>query len=447
MTAVTEHPEAEKRPAPPRAAGRHVRRGLLLEIALVLALLLGAFGVLREQSLRQSFSVDESRWISTSRYFWITFVDGDVLGLAWQPNYLVLTHPPVARYWIGLGLWLQGWTPDELNGRYDTDRSRDYNRRAGNIPTADLLAAARRVVLVFALGAVLLLYLGGRSLGGPVTGTFAVVLALAHPLLSTLWTRALAESILAFFTLLVFVLAVYVASSIRSRRKQFALALGLGVAVGLAVATKLSGALVAAGLALFVILRQGVRWWQDRSWAGLSAWIDAGLAAVLTFVLVNPLLYPNPIFRTVMLFQHRREEMAQQALGTPRLAVPDDLGVRAELLYRRTFSDWGIFEQWIGVPLGGPLAAAGLVLVALITWRALRYRLDLGAPTLLFCWAVTTFALSTINLGFDSSHYIAPPATVSVLLQAVALGWAASMLLRVLAPRLRRAAHPTVAVD
>ena len=95
---------------------------------------LAAVLVLRGPSVSQSFSVDESRWIATSRYFWITFVDRDLFGPAWQPNYLVYTHPPVARYVIGFGLWLQGWQPDQLNGRYDSLQSRAFNDRAGQRP-------------------------------------------------------------------------------------------------------------------------------------------------------------------------------------------------------------------------------------------------------------------------------------------------------------------------
>src|SRR6188508_1027853 len=132
---------------------RRVSRATLAEILLVVALAVVTVLVLFQQAQRQSFSVDESRWISTSRYFWITFVEHDLLGQDWQPNYIVLTHPPVARYLIGAGLALQGWSPDELNGRYDTDRSRDFNRRAGNIPGRELLNDARMVVLIFAVGA------------------------------------------------------------------------------------------------------------------------------------------------------------------------------------------------------------------------------------------------------------------------------------------------------
>ena len=415
MTASVEEPVA------PTVGRRPIARARLAEIALVVALALATVVVLYQQALRQPFSVDESRWIATSRYFWITFVERDLFGPAWQPNYIVLTHPPVARYVIGLGLALQGWSPDELNGRYDTDRSRDYNRRAGNIPGRELLDSARRVVLVFAVAATLLLYPIGRSLAGPPAGAVAVLLALAHPLLAALWTRALAESVLAFFCLLAIWLAIRLAAFTGTYRARFGLAVGLGLSAGLATATKLSGALVGAGLVLYVVARQAVRWWHDRTWAGVGPWIDAGLAAVVIFVVVNPLLYPNPAMRTVMLFEHRREEMAQQAIGTPRLAIPDDVRVRAGTIFQRTFLDWGIFETRFGLPLDAPLAAIGLGAVVLATWRSIRRREALGPPALLLCWAVAVYGVSTVSFGFDSSHYIAPPATVAVLLQAVAL--------------------------
>jgi hypothetical protein len=402
-----------------------VLRGKLPEIVLVLMLCAVSVAVLYRQAERQPFSVDESRWISTSRYFWITFVDRDLFGPDWQPNYLVFTHPPVARYLLGLGLALQGWTPDQLNGRYDTDRSRDFNRRAGNIPGRDLLHDARTVASLFAFGSLALLYLVGRGLGGIVAGAVAVPLALFHPLLGTLWTRALAEAFLAFFCLLAFWLATCVVRLPVASRRRFLAAAGLGAAVGLATATKLSGSLFGAGLFLYVVLRQGVRWLRDRSFAGFGPWIDAGMAAVLVFVLVNPLLYPNPVLRTAQIFEHRRDEMEQQALGTPRLAIPDDLAIRASIMFERTFRDWGLFEQRTGLPIDGPLAAVGLALVAVTTWRSARRRDLPGQETLLFCWAVAVFGVSTMTLGFDSSHYFAPPATVAVLLQTMALVWLA----------------------
>ena len=414
-TSAVEAPERTTRSS-------RLRPASLAEIVLVLALGAAAIVVLHQQAQRQPFSVDESRWIATSRYFWITFVDGDVLSPAWQPNYIVLTHPPVARYVIGFGLALHGWSPDDLNGRYDTDRSRDFNRRAGNIPSRELLDDARRVVLVFAVGATMLLYPIGRSVAGPLAGGSAVVLALAHPLLATLWTRALAESVLAFFCLLAIWLTIRLPAHDRMTWRRIAWACFLGASVGLATATKLSGALVAAGIMLYAVTRQAVSLVRDRRLAGTGPWVDAGLAAFVVFVAVNPLLYPDAAGRTVMLFEHRREEMEQQALGTPRLAIPEEPGTRTGMLLRRTFRDWGTFETRFGVPLDAPLTAIGLGVVLVTCWRSLRRRETPGPPLLLLCLTVAVFVVSALNFGFDSSHYIAPPATVAVLLQAAALG-------------------------
>ena len=72
-----------------------------------------AVQVLRGPSAVQGFTVDESRWIATSRYFSITFLDRDLFGPDWQPNYMVYPHPPVARFLTGFGLWLEGWRPDQ----------------------------------------------------------------------------------------------------------------------------------------------------------------------------------------------------------------------------------------------------------------------------------------------------------------------------------------------
>src|SRR5256885_17149833 len=91
-----------------------------VEIGLALTVALFAVVVLRGPAANQRFTIDESRWIATSRYFWITFIQPDLFGPAWQPSYVVLTQPPVARYLIGFGLWLQGWPADQLNGRSDS---------------------------------------------------------------------------------------------------------------------------------------------------------------------------------------------------------------------------------------------------------------------------------------------------------------------------------------
>ncbi len=440
VTVIDESPRGElaaTTDGAPTAGRWRLTRAALAEAVVGVALLVSTLAVLGWHADDQDFSIDESRWIATSRYFWITIIDRDLFGPDWRPNYIVLTHPPVARYLIGFGLWLQGWTPEQLNGRYDTFRSRDYNRQQGNIPGPDLLDAARRVVLVSAVGATMLLYPIGRLLGGPVAGAAAVGLALANPLLATLWTRALAESILAFFCLLAFLLAALVARAGRGR-PPYAVALALGALIGLSVATKLTGVFVALAVGMFVLVQRAAFWRADRRWPGPGVWLDAMLGAILIFVVVNPLLYPNPVMRTAMLFEHRRDEMLAQAQGTPRLAVPPEIGARAALMYQRTFAEFGTVQAWTRVPADALLAAIALGVVALSSWRSLRQAAVPGPSLLLLTWIVATYVISTVNLGFNSSHYFALPVLLAVLLEAVALAALVSGAVRIIARLLER---------
>jgi hypothetical protein len=392
------------------------RPSVLAEVGFVLLLLVCSVILLRQASIAQRFTIDESRWISTSRYFWTTFVEWDLFGEEWQPNYLVLTHPPVARYLIGAGLAVQGWTPDRLNGRYDSLRGRTFNERAGNVPGPDLLAAARRVI---AIGSIALMYVIGRALGGPLVAGLTVGFAVANPLLSTLWTRALAESILAFFSLLALTLAMRVVRQAERAGGFPTGAVAAGAALGLASATKLSAVLLGAGLAVFAALQQALLWLRHRRIDHLP-WFDLALAAMIVFFLVNPLLYPDAFGRTAMMFQHRREEMRQQQRNWPDQAVAPDLGSRVEVVARRVFVQYPTLQPPGPIPVEGLLVALGMVAAVARSWREVAAGRPLGAHALILCWTVVTYVGITVNLGFDSSHYYASPLTVNCILAALA---------------------------
>ena len=95
----------------------------------------------------------------------------------------------------------------------------------------------------------------------------------------------------------------------------------------------------------------------------------------------------------------------------------------------------------LGLPLDLPLAILGLATTLGATWRSVRRRMPFGPRTLLLCWTVAIFAVSTVNLGFLSTHYFAPQVTVSILLQALAL----AILLNGLAGVLRQLRHRAIA--
>ncbi|HZO26269.1 MAG TPA: phospholipid carrier-dependent glycosyltransferase [Chloroflexota bacterium] len=408
-------------------------RPLLREAAVLVLVVAVAVLVLRGPSDSQGFSIDESRWIATSRYFWITFVDRDLFGPAWQPNYLVYTHPPVARYVIGFGLWLQGWAPEQLNGRYDSLQSRAYNERAGNVPDLDLLWAARRVTLVFAVGSVALVYAVARRLGGRPAGLAAAGLALLNPLLTTVWTRALAESIVATFSLLALALALHAMPKVGTPTFKSWLPPLIGVALALAAATKLNGALGALGLGAYAMVQQLLALHRTRRTIGLRSWIDVGLAAAIVFVAVNPLLYVNPANRVVGLIQHRQDEMQFQRSVFSVQAVPEDLQSRISRVAWRTFDSYATPRGPLPLPIDLVLVPLGLLALA---WSAsVALRQGMAGPALLFlCWLAATYAVITPNLGFDSSHYFAP----LVVLNVVTMGVGIAVLARALVRRIAR---------
>lgn len=423
------------------AASLSGRRRLAVELALLLVVAVAAVLVLRGPSFRQGFTVDESRWIATSNYFWITFVERDLFGPYWQPNYLVYTHPPVARYIIGFGLWLQGWTPDQLNGRYDSLQSRAFNERAGNIPELDLLWAARRVTFVFAIASVLLVYGIARTLGGWLAGLAAAGLALVNPLLSTLWTRALAESIVATFTLLTLLLALRIMPRVGALGRWSWLPVTVGVALALAAATKLNGGIGALGMALYAGIQQAQALVLSHRTRGFRSWVDVALAAIIVFFAVNPLLYRNPYERALGLIEHRLDEMQFQQTVFSHQAVPDALDARVERVARRTFGDYATPPGPLPSSPDAPLMVLG---IGVLAWRAAaELRRHLPGPALLFlCWLAASYGVITVNLGFDSSHYFAPLLSLNV----VVLGVAAAALVNWGGGLVRRLASPPRAV-
>jgi hypothetical protein len=421
--------EPNETPATPTNADRPAlhpffRHGIgqpaVREAALLVLVLIASVLALRGPAAEQEFSVDESRWIATSRYFWITFVDHDLFGEEWQPNYIVYTHPPVARYIIGFGLWLQGWDPDSLNGRYDSLEGRLYNVRQGNIPSETLLQAARRVTLAFAIVSVALIYASARQLGGILAGLAAVALTLVNPLLTTVWTRALAESIVAAFGLLALAIAVPILPNVANLGRWAWTPLVIGAGLALSAASKLSGGLEALGLGVFALVQQGLAVWETHRTRGFRAWVDVTLMALVLFVAVNPLLYVMPVQRAINLVQHRHDEMEFQRSIFKGQAVPDEVGARIERVGRRAFDDYA-------TPGGPSPISPDVVLVPLgmlvLGWRSvqeLRRRVP-GPAFLILCWIVLTYVVITPNLGFDSSHYFAPLVTANVIAGGVAL--------------------------
>src|SRR5215208_6273580 len=203
---------------------------------LGLAILIAGLWVFSTAAKTRPFHRDESRSILASRYFGYLFLERDLARPEWGDGPQTHGQPMLMRYLIGGRLWAGGYDLDALPSPYDSDKSLQENRREGRVPDATLLAAARAPMVALAAGAVTLLYLLGRVLGGVAAGLAAATLALGSPFSQTYLVRAKQEAPLVFFLMLTLLVGVLGIRRGREGGLPTGWAVALGVALGLGLA-------------------------------------------------------------------------------------------------------------------------------------------------------------------------------------------------------------------
>ena len=320
---------------------------------------------------------DEQDWLATTRYFRYLFLEGDLAHEEWGENYWTLTHPPVFRYVLGAGLWLQGHDLSNV-------------RRRNWAPTEAMRMDARRVTALYGAGAIALLYVVAVQLGAPLGGLVAALLAGASPYLRQHFVRASAESTLAFFLLAVLVLCLVV---FRRPSNGFSLRSGAlaGLVLALAVGSKLTAILSGPPLGLACLgatLAARARGERRDGWRPLAWGCTLALACWGLVVVLNPFLWPDPLGRTAAMLRHRQDQIRLQQKRTPEAAVHDPRDrpalVLAHALVNRTWAN-----TTLRLPLDVPLAAVGLVSLgatALRDWRGAR---QIGPSALVLLWLLS----------------------------------------------------------
>lgn len=445
---------------------RRLRSSVLSPQSSIPAVLVFALAavVLLRQAGRVGYNTDEGQFIATAQYFEFV-VDGALTGPPWEETYWTLTQPPIPRYVLGAAIRLSGnpLPRVDLNHRIDEVRNKERYRdprtfrdeariareREVARPSPAVLAAARVPMALFGAGAVALLFLIGRALGGTAAGLVASLGLLAAPLALTLLPRAHSEGPLLFFTLLGLYLGTRTADGGRrttdhgpratgnGRRatgdgqratdhgrtmwgSALAAPLLAGVATGLAAATKLPAVLGLAALGGFAVWSLAVwRWSPARA---TVAWRGGALAAVfgvVVFVLVNPFLWPDPIGRSVAMLEFRRQELVGQRALNAGDAVPESLPTRALLLLERTFVTEAPLARRTGLPLDAVLAGVGTFGLGRRALRARREGGLVSREALVLVWVATFFAGTAPNLGLDWQRYYLPTVALGLLLVGV----------------------------
>ena len=297
-----------------------VRAGEVFWASAVIAIFLLSLLLSRSSAQLPNFNPDESRWISRAHYL----ADlADPFGPTWDDQYMTRGQPPFGSYVTGAGLLLHG-RDLVTNPPWDFSLKWEQNLAAGNKPVAaDLRAARNTSAILTAVTAVVLV--GIASVYVPLSwsllagGIFAL-----HPFSRYIGALATADAV---FGLLIALAALALARFGRTHAWRWAAA--AGILLGLGGATKLSPLAVAAGLsglALLLALLPGGLVVEDVARGKLaSKGLLIAVAAGLTFVMVYPYLWPDPIGRTLNLFAFRAVAMATQASDWPVMAVPNRL--------------------------------------------------------------------------------------------------------------------------
>lgn len=398
------------------------------------------------------FHPDESSWIYMSHDF--DTAVSDYGSLRWRRedpvtkdvNYRLL-NAPLPKYAIGIGRWLSGQWADS-SADWSWLASWEENVSAGALPSPPLLRAARLTAVVIAALSFAIFFLVARDMAGLGAAGIATVLLGTHPIELLHMRRAMAESTLQLFSLLA-VLAIVrlvavpvVASNVRRRLWASLVA---GVAVGMAVSAKQNAAAFAA-LALAAACAAALSPTLSRRRALAVAVSSAGLltfASLVTFYLLNPVLYDQPIHAGRRMVSMRRMMTTGQAryLGTvTRGSVMPDMIARLNASYREVFwappafselteyddktaADVAAYNrQPLARAWSSPWARSAFLLLSLfgfvgIVRAIVRDRLgeDTRARQILVAWLVTQTAFVLLFVPMDWQRYfvlLLPPVCV-----------------------------------
>ena len=221
-----------------------------------------------------------------------------------------LLDAPLTRYLLGAGLGIAGLQPVAQD--WDWSRTWDENRSAGALPEARQLLAGRLAVALTLPLSLIMIYICGQYLGGIWAGLLATLLLCLHALVLLHARRAMAEGALLLGT------CAFLASLPAADRRPWL----AGLAFGLAFNAKQS-ALILLPVGLLAVAWSAQGGWLP--WRRLtSSFMQYLLSFGLLTLLLNPILWKQPVQAAQAAIQARRELLSEQVADVQR-AMPQQL--------------------------------------------------------------------------------------------------------------------------
>jgi 4-amino-4-deoxy-L-arabinose transferase-like glycosyltransferase len=404
------------------------------ELVLILGLLIGFF-VKNIQYI--NFEGDESQWIKTSHVLG-PFLRGDFSSPAWDVSYWTLTHPPLPRYIIGIGRRIGGFQMKDLNTHWRFNLTTEENIALGAMPSPGLLWWSRMpMAILAAVSGVLLFFLTSRATGR-VAGYVLLLLFVLNGYLVAVLSRAMGDSPLVVFVLLAAVAGYQALNSWQrkeldgpSRQKTLLRTLiwfaAMGVFCGLAAGAKLNGgSVMLAGFGLCVLFPVIRKRFARLKYEGALFACVLVFSAAVTFVALNPFLYPNPLDRTTMMVQHRLEEMSAQQRAWPDISI--DKSRRFPVIQQRVFESYATLHFSGAQTVNLLLCIIGIAYLLYSSYRWLQNPSGSGAAIVILLVACTT-TVPTLFTPIDWERYYLLPVVFSTALIAIGVGWLVTSIL------------------
>ncbi len=419
---------------------RHVMQLIpWLEPTLIGGLLLAAFCVGLETV---PFHPDESGWIGKS-YYLEAFIGGQFASPVWEESYQVLTQPPVVLYITGLGRLAGGYHVADLNDPgFDMGADLATNIVQGSAPSADLLWWSRLPMAVLAAMSGLFLFYSVSRAAGRTAGYVWLLLFVGSTYFSITLRQAMSEApLLAAVALAIRVgdralcswqRAAEVNQSFRTLLRPLAWFILLGVVSGIAGAIKLNGMSIAAagvamcGLATFTC--KGNVPQSTRVVFMIRASVILLLATQLTFVIVNPYLYPDPLRRTGKLFKVRLQEMQFQQATFSEHSI-DGLADRINIVPQRIFENLATIHFSGALLINLALCVGGLGYLINRAWRWVQAKHGESTSVAILLVALAV-AMPPLFTPLDWARYYLLPIVFSTICIAIGIARGISRVVR-----------------
>ncbi len=264
------------------------------------------------------FHPDESHWIASSVVF-EEFFTAQFDSPYFERSYWTVTQPPLARYVIGMGRRIGGYSWADLPGDWDFELSTDANEQKGAVPSDNLLWWARLPMALFAIISIMIGFVLIREAADQIAAIVWIALNINSSYLLLHLRHAMGESTLLLCVTIVTYLSYRILLLLETEKrirawKLFSWLSLLGIVVGAAGAAKLNGLsalLAGVGLAFMVIIKCKGSIFRKLLFGFFAASVVI-LFSLISFIGLNPYLWPAPAARTQLMVQHRLDEMENQ---------------------------------------------------------------------------------------------------------------------------------------